>query len=448
MRLPIAIASLALLGAAAPSTQSRICNVRDYGAKGTHIWLDTVAFQKAIDDCAARGGGTVRVPHGEYLIGPISLRSRIRLEVQEGAEVIGATDPDLFGGLGERGALISARGVHDVAIVGEGLIDGQGAVWWERIRRQWRDDPSFATDGAARQGQKDDRPRLIIIEDSKNVLIQGPRFENSPSFHLVIQRSEDVTIDHVRIRAPASAPNTDAIDPIDSRRVRITNNDISVGDDVVAIKSNGPDPAHPDAVSSDIVITGNTIRAGRGICIGSGTSGGVRNVLVTNNVFTGSMYGFRIKTARGRGGVVRDVIFRDNRMTDVEIPLVFTSYYAYRPLDEAAAKAQLKPGGFLLGNQSWPGADDPAQPIVHDKTPDISGIVVDGLIATGASQAGIAVGLPEKPIGLTLRNVRIAAKSGLLVRHAAITASGDSMPTYRFETGGSVNPPRSTSGRH
>jgi polygalacturonase len=399
----------------------RVCDVRDHGATGTRIWFDTKAFQAAIEACAKAGGGTVLVPRGEWLIEPIFLRSNVRLELQKGAEVLAATDPKLFP-QGERAGLINIRNADNVAVVGEGLIDGQGAVWWERIRAIWRADPDFARNGQARQQQKDDRPRLILVTGSSNVRFEGIRLENSPSFHMVLNNSDHVTIDRVRISAPAHAPNTDAIDPINSRHVFITNNVISVGDDVVAIKSNGPDARHPDAVSADIVITGNTVLAGRGICIGSGTSGGVRRVRIENNSFEGSMYGLRIKTMRGKGGMVRDVVFSNNRMKDVETPLVFTSYYEYRPLDLKEAHRQLQPGGFVLGNQIWPGPDDPAQPYSHDRTPDMADITVDGLVATGADQAGIVVGLPERTIQtLSLKNVRIEARRGLLVRNATVT---------------------------
>ncbi len=99
------------------------------------------------------------------------------------------------------------------------------------------------------------------------------------------------------------------------------------------------------------MIAGNTIVAGRGICIGSATTGGVQRVHVENNSFTGSMYGVRIKSRRGKGGVIQDVTFANNRLTDVETPLVFTGYYEYRPLDIEQARQQLRAGGFLLGNQ-------------------------------------------------------------------------------------------------
>jgi polygalacturonase len=429
----------------------RVCSVVDSGAEGSLIWAqlvpyDTAAFQRAIDRCAAAGGGSVEVPAGEWLIGPIFLKSNIRLHLAKGAEIAGATDAALFGGEGDRIGLVNVRDASNVSIDGEGVIDGQGAVWWERMRALWRADPSFATDGQARQGFKDTRPRLVAITHSRNVRVQGVSLVNSPSFHLVMTDSDYLTVEHVRIESPAHGPNTDAIDPTQSRHIRIANNFISVGDDAVAIKSNHPDPAHPDAASSDILITGNVIHNSRGICIGSGTSGGVRSVRVENNVFVGSMYGFRIKTARGKGGEISDIVFRNNRMTDVAVPLVFTAYYEYRPMDVRAARTLLAPTGFILGNQIWPGEDDPARAFVHDQTPHVSGVLVDGLVATGADQAGIATGLPESPIeGLVLRNVKMSARTGFLVRYATVATTGTTLtategPSVREERGGTITP--------
>jgi len=407
----------------------RTCSVIDDGAEGSRIWAqlthyDTRAFQAAIDRCAAAGGGTVEVPAGEWMIGPIYLKSNIRLDIAKGAEVLGGTDVDLFGGPeadGERIGLINIADAENVEVTGEGLIDGQGAVWWERMRALWRSDPRFATDGQARQQFPDRRPRLVLVSNSRNVALRGVTFANSPSFHLVLSNSDYVTIAGARITSPAHGPNTDAIDPTRSRHILIADNFISVGDDAVAIKSSDPDPRYPNAISSDIVIRGNTIHASRGICIGSQTSGGVTRVLVENNEFVGSMYGFRIKTARGRGGEISDIVFRNNRMTDVDVPLVFTSYYAYRPMDRREAERQAAPTGFVLGNQIWPGEDDPARPFVADSTPRISKVTIDGLEATGAEWAGVATGLPESPIeGLVLRNVKVEAKKGFLLRHAAV----------------------------
>jgi hypothetical protein len=195
---------------------------------------------------------------------------------------------------------------------------------------------------------------------------------------------------------------------------------------VVAIKSLKVNPARPDEAVENIVVRGNTGLAGRGICIGSETIGGVRNVLVEDNELTGSMYGIRIKTPRERGGIVQDIVFRNNRMTDVETPIVFSSYYTSAGYDEAAVSAQLaRDGGFVLGHQIYPRDADPVVPYRPNWTPWIRNVRVEGLRATGADRAGIVVGLPERAIeGLVFKDLRIASRRGLLVRHGQVDARG------------------------
>jgi hypothetical protein len=143
-------------------------------------------------------------------------------------------------------------------------------------------------------------------------------------------------------------------------------------------------------------------------------------------VLTGAMYGIRIKTPRGRGGLVQDIVFRNNRMTDVETPIVFSSYYAGAPFNEAAVARELAAnGGFVLGHQIYPGDADPAQAYTPHATPWIRNVFVEGLTATGADRAGIVVGLPERAIeGLVFRNVKIGSRHGILIRHAAVDARG------------------------
>src|SRR5215213_8199881 len=85
----LALAPAPLLAQARTSFPDRICDVTRYGARGTRIFLDTEAFQRAIDDCHRQGGGTVHVPRGEYLIGPIFLRSNIRLHLAASSELVG-----------------------------------------------------------------------------------------------------------------------------------------------------------------------------------------------------------------------------------------------------------------------------------------------------------------------------------------------------------------------
>jgi polygalacturonase len=407
------------------SFPDRVCEVTSYGARGTRVFADTEAFQRAIDDCHARGGGTVEVPRGEYLIGPIFLRSNIRLHLAPRSELVGIADEQPYrAGKGREAwetnagwmALINIADSNNVAITGSGRIDGQGAPWWERWRAQAR---------ASKKGGSTNRPRLVHAARGRNLLFEGVGLYNSPSFHLVVKDSEKVTVRGMRFVALAHSPNTDAIDPVDTRDMLIEDNFFDVGDDVVAIKSLKPNPAHPDAAVENIVIRRNKGLAGRGICIGSETIGGVRGVLVEDNELSGAMYGIRIKTPRGRGGLVQDILFRNNRMTDVETPIVFSGYYEGAGYDEAAVVDRLARGGFVLGHQIYPPDTDPAQPYKPNATPWIRNVRVEGLTATGADRAGIVVGLPERGIdGLTFRNVRIRSRRGLLVRNARVDARG------------------------
>jgi polygalacturonase len=430
MRLAAVLLALAVPGTAAAQgmlkTPARTCTVTDYGAKGTRVFLDTDAFQRAIDDCAGKGGGRVEVPRGEYLIGPIFLKSNIDLHLAAHSELVGITDEAPYKVTPATKAyvtnvnwiaLINIANAQNVSITGQGRIDGQGSAWWDRWRAQARQN---------RKGGGTNRPRLVHATRSRNLVFEGVGLHNSPSFHLVLKDSEDITVRGMSFVALAHSPNTDAIDPIDVRNVLIEKNWFDTGDDVVAIKSMKPNPARPDAAVENIVIRGNRGKAGRGICIGSETIGGVRGVLIEDNELNGAMYGIRIKTPRGRGGVVQDVVFRNNRMTDVETPIVFSGYYEGAGYDEEVVAATLKKeGGFVLGHQIYPADKDPAQPYKPHSTPWIRNVVVDGLTATGADRAGIVVGLPERAIdAVTFINVRIQSKRGMLVRNAEVDARG------------------------
>jgi polygalacturonase len=411
---------------ASVSFPQRTCDITRYGAKGTRVFPDTAAFQAAIDDCAGKGGGTVHVPRGEYLIGPIFLKSNIRLHLAPYSELVGVTDTqpykvtkatEAYVTNADWIALINIADAQNVAITGKGRIDGQGATWWDRWREQARRNM---------RGGNTNRPRLVHAARSRNLLFDGIGLYNSPSFHLVVKDSENVTVNGMSFVALAHSPNTDAIDPIDTRNMLITRNFFDVGDDIVAIKSLKVNPVRPDAAVENIVVRGNRGLAGRGICIGSETIGGVRNVLVEDNELTGSMYGIRIKTPRERGGIVQDIVFRNNRMTDVETPMVFSGYYTGAGYDETAVASELaREGGFILGHQIYPSDAEPARPYKPNSTPWISNVRVEGLRATGADRAGIVVGLPERSIqGLVFRDVNVSSRRGLLVRHAEVDARG------------------------
>ncbi|WP_299996616.1 glycosyl hydrolase family 28 protein [uncultured Cedecea sp.] len=406
----------------------KICDITEYGAEGhrLQIALNTEAIQKAIDDCALAGGGTVLVPEGNYLANPIFLKSNIQLKLEKNATLVASTEIDAYRANDQTRyaeaenkwlPFISIADANNVAIVGEGTIDGQGAVWWERWRENIR--------ATGKKGGTD-RPRLVYVKNAHNVLIDGITLTHSPSFHIVTRYSHDVDINGTKILSPWHAPNTDAIDPIDSQNIRITNNYIDCNDDHIAIKAEKPDGRFPDGVVDNIYIANNTLKQGRGISIGSESAGGVNNVLVENNNFEGSMYGIRIKSPRGKGGEVKNIVYRNTTMKDVEVPLVFSAYYKAAPIVQAEVDEQLKAGGFTMGEQIYPPDSDPKQPFDKHKTPHFSNITVENLTSTGKSRAAAyIIGTPEAPLsGFHFTNVNIEADRGIRVRNAELETKG------------------------
>jgi polygalacturonase len=368
-------------------------DVRRFGAKGDGKTLDTTAVQQALDECDKAGGGIVLLPPGIYLSKPIFLRSNTTLQLDEGATLLASTShPDFMKtpgdwltaeSSGDFIPLISGKDLTDVVITGKGTIDGAGEAWWgpaEEARRKT-------------SGYTLPRPNLIILTRCKNVRITGVTIQNSPKFHLVPTDCEDVVIESVTFKAPSNAPNTDAIDPSVSRRVRISRCIIDVGDDNVAIKSGKGMPGRTSACE-DITVADCTFLHGHGMSIGSETVGGVRNVTVERCTFKDTENGIRIKSPRGRGGTIEGLRCSDITMTNVDSAITITCYYPKIPKEDAA------------------------QPVTS-QTPIVKDVEIKNLTATCPNNAGIIVGLPESLVtNISLVNVRISAQTGLTIRNA------------------------------
>jgi polygalacturonase len=395
--LPVAL-GFVVTGALAQASEPKVFEVRHFGAKGDGKTLDTVAIQKALDECGRAGGGVVRIPAGTYLSQPIEIRSKTTLLLEHGATLKATDDPkdylpadviwaDILAGRSKGPFTHFLRGkkLTDVTITGKGTIDGSGARWWEPAEEARRKVSGYTLP----------RPDLVRLVGCKNLKVSGITLQNSPKFHLVPEDCEDVLIEGVTILAPEGAANTDAIDPSISRRVKITKCLIDVGDDNVAIKSGKKLPGREYACE-DITITDCVFKHGHGMSIGSETVGGVRNVTVQRCQFEGTENGIRIKSSRGRGGLVENVVYEDLTMKDVVGAITITSYYPKIP------------------------ATDPAQPVTAE-TPKYQNIRIANLTATSTKSAGVIVGLPESQMrNVTLENVQIsAAKAGLTIRNAS-----------------------------
>ena len=377
-----ATTALLLLLAIAP-IKAKVFDVRQSGATGDGKTLDTAAIQKALDDCEKSGGGIVELPAGTYLSRPLFLRSQTTLQLDAGAILQARAEPaDFLDTKGATIAFVNGKQLSHVAITGHGIIDGAGARWWAPVR------------AAKKTGAKETvhRPRLVILSNCKNVRVENVTLQNSPSFHLVPADCEDVVISGVTIRAPADAPNTDAMDP-SCKNLLVTNCTFDVGDDNIAIKA-GHATAAGEFQDENITVTGCTFLHGHGMSIGSETRGGVKNLLVTNCTFNGTTSGIRIKTSRERGGRIEGMVYSGLTMTNVDVPINITCYYPKVP------------------------ATDAAQPVTEN-TPIYRDILIKNLTASGSKSAGFVVGLPEMCISnVVFENVTLTTKTGLTIRNA------------------------------
>ncbi len=362
-----------------------MCNVRHYGAKGDGVTKDTTAIQKAIDDCAAKGGGTV-VLDGDsvFVTAPLMLKSHITLSIGKGSTLAGSTDhadyPDKeeFKDKGKQ-ALITATNAEDITIDGGGTIDGRGASWWPK--------------------PLEPRPRLVVFDHSKHILMEDITAKDSPMWQIVPYYSDDLTFRNMQVLGAVGSHNTDGIDPFSSSNIKIEHVTIDTGDDNIAIKSGQPGSPGPDAPSRNIVITDCTFLRGHGLSIGSEIAGGVQHVRAERITFKGTDQGIRVKSNRDRGNAdIGDFVFRDMTMTDVRTPILLSEFYPKVPETITEEKVQRL-------------------------TPFFHNITIENVTATGARQAAVIVGLPESPIrSLTLTNVHLQGVKGAVVQYADVTA--------------------------
>ncbi len=281
--------------------------ITNYGAIGDGIATNTTAIQNAINAANSAAGGTVEVPAGTFLSGPVTFKSSVNLQLDSGA-VLRMLPYDKYpGGIVSPANFINGSSLHDVEISGSGAIDGQGSPWW----------PGYKTNN---------RPVMVNFSACTRVWIRDATFSNSPAAHLVIKgRGGNVTIEGVNIVAPSSSNptnpshNTDALDFAETNAV-IRNCNISVGDDNAAVGSSA-------SASADITITNCAFGDGHGVSIGSFTSGGVSNMTVINCTFNGTDNGIRIKSDNDRGGIVQNLSYLNLGMTNVHFPITIYSYY-------------------------------------------------------------------------------------------------------------------------
>ena len=434
---------------AMPSFADRTLSIRDFGAIDDGFSLNTKAIATTIERCASLGGGTVVIPAGVWRTGPIQLKSNVRLHLERGSILLFSDRVEDYPMMPKpgngRGFVVTppifASGATNIAITGDGIIDGAGERWRYVLRekqteRQWHD--LLATGGVVSPDGKEWwpssealngkrtldsldkaapapgiadyqavreflRPDLVYLYRCSSILLDGPTFRNSPRFHIHPVQCEDLVIRNVFVHTDWFAMNGDGIDLSSCRNVVVYRSTLDVGDDGLCIKpaSIGPHQK-PGPSCAKIVIADCTVyHAHGGFVIGSESYGGVRDISVTNCTFINTDVGVRFKSARGRGGLVERVFVNGVRMRNMmtEAILLDMYYSGGSPEVESAKDRSVR-----------------AAAPVNDRTPQFRDISIRNVVCDGAARAVLINGLPELPIrNIRLDSITVSAGLGVTV---------------------------------
>ncbi len=412
--------------------------IKDFGAVSGGKVKNTEAFRKAISEVSQKGGGKIVVPRGIWLSGPIELKSNINLHLEDGALLIFSKDFNdyplvdvSFEGLNTTRCQspIFAKNATNIAITGNGVIDGNGDAWrfvkkGKMTDSQWKtlvasggvlsDDKKiwFPSESSKKgyvstanfnvpenfsraelENVKDFlRPVLVSIVNCDKVLLDGPTFQNSPAWNIHPLMSTNVIIRNLTVRNPWYSQNGDGLDVESCKNVLVYNNTFDVGDDAICIKSgkdkDGRDRGIP---TENVIIKNNTVyHAHGGIVIGSEMSGGVKNLHASDCVFIGTDIGVRFKTTRGRGGVVENIYISNLDMTNIPAQVIgFNMFYEGK-------------SPILEDGDTAPKANEKSYPITEE-TPVFRNVFFKNINAVDSYEALTLNGLAE----MNLKNIVI-----------------------------------------
>lgn len=278
--------------------------MRAFGATGRAEDLQTAALRRAIDACAAAGGGEVLFPAGTYLTGTLLLKSHVYLHLLPGAVIQGSADLKDYEAGGRLLGLIRAEDARDVGIFGEGVIDGNGLRFMDLGAANGGG--PLGVDGPVAPLK---RPgNMVVFTGSKHILVRGVTLRNSPYWTLHLAGSEDVVVEGLTVDNDMRVPNNDGIHMTSSRDIRVSDCRITTGDDAIAVSGvNDHGSAIPGFVAyhrpTENVVVTNCVLSSRsaGIRAGYGEEG-VRNCSFDNIVIRDSNRGIGI-FVRDKGSV-------------------------------------------------------------------------------------------------------------------------------------------------
>lgn len=441
-------------------------SIADFGGVADAVTKNTDAFAKAMAHLASKGGGRLIVPKGIWYTGPIEFESNVELHLEAGALILFSGDladypivDSSFEGVSAKRCQspLSAHGKKNIAITGQGTINGNGdkwrpvkkakmtaAQWAERTRtgavgkkgdiwypndrvREVSEDKDMLMRAYGGGSEADIeyahdflRPVLLSFVNCKNVLLEDATFENSPLWNLHPMLCENVIINNVTVRNPWYAQNGDGLDAESCRNVLVKGCSFDVGDDAICIKSGKDKEGRDRGIPCENVLIEDCVvyHGHGGFVIGSEMSGGARNISIRNCLFIGTDCGLRFKSTRGRGGVVESIYIDGINMVNISGDgLIFDLYYGNK------GEAVMQP--------------------VTEETPSFRDIYITNTVSRGAKRSMFFNGLPEMPVknivvkdskfndvtgvianyvdGLTFDNVTVAPDEGERLQSTHLT---------------------------
>lgn len=422
-------------------------NIIDFGAKADGHTVNTKAIQDAVAAGVKAGGGTVLVPKGLWITGPIQLSSNINLHISEGAVLQFSADTEHYPLVKTNWEGLDAIRAHspiyavdaeNIAITGTGVIDGAGQAWrpvkknkvtppeWTQLVKSGgvtneQQDTWYPTaralkgstmkrPGVIAEGfdfEKAEsikeflRPNMVSIINCKRVLLEGVTFQNSPAWCLHPLLTQHLTLRNITVRNPWNAQNGDGVDVESCRYVLIENSMFDVGDDGICIKSGRDEEGRKRGVpTEDVIIRNCTVFHGHGgFVVGSEMSGGARNIFVSDCNFLGTDIGIRFKTTRGRGGIVENIRISNINMNNIGgAAILFDMYYMAKD-----------PLAVFSGEDKPSIAFEP----VSEATPQFRNIFIKDIVCHGAETGIFVRGLPEMNIkNIQMENISIQSQKG------------------------------------
>jgi len=440
----------------APHFKRDTFNIVNYGAVADGMTLNSVAINKAIDECAQKGGGTVLIPRGSFVTGPIIMKSNINLHLAKGALVIFSSDfnqyplvVSSFEGVAAARCQspVVAENLENIAITGPGIMNGNG-YYWRPVKKekltetQWKqhlqdyggvltadkkmwyssekalkgfltNNIGKLTDGKTLADFEDIkdflRPNMIRIYQCKNILIEDVTFENSPAWTTHLMMSEHITLKNLRVKNPWYGTNTDAVDLESCKNALLEDCNFDTGDDGITIKSGRDAEGRKRGMpTQDIIVNNCTVyHSHGGFVVGSEMSGGANNLFVSNCTFIGSDIGLRFKTTRGRGGVVENVYVNNVNMKDIPAEaILFDMYYAAKdPVVLAGEKREPPKVEFKT---------------VDESTPVFRNFYFRNITCNGAAKGIFVRGIPEMHVkNILIENAVLQADEGIDIQEAS-----------------------------